>query len=102
MATAINVLHTVGWYPESATSLSKLKISLCRMLHPHLHVCPVRPEMPGVFIWATVKIASLTSLLVTGVYSMSSGLGARLIRGSLGRLGGSGKRCLHSTWHFSS
>src|SRR5258708_705615 len=46
MATVINVLHTVGWYPESAASLSKLKISLCRMLQPHLHAHPVRPEMP--------------------------------------------------------
>src|SRR5258705_8082187 len=101
MATAIDVLHAVGWYPESVASLSKLKISSCRMLQPHLHAHLVRPEMPGTFIWAAVKIASLTSLLVTGVYSMSSGLGVRLIGGSSGRLGGSGKRCLHSTWHFS-
>src|SRR5258708_38658891 len=90
MVTAIDVLHTVGWYPESAASLSKLKISLCRMLQAHFHAHLVRPEMPGTFIWAAVKIGSLASLLVMGVYSMSSGLGVRLIGGSAGRLGGSG------------
>src|SRR5258708_5705661 len=58
--------------------------------------------MPSVFSWATVKIASLTSLLVTGWYSMSSGYGVRLVGGSLGRVAGSGNRWLHSTWHFSS
>ena len=58
--------------------------------------------MPSVFSWATVKIASLTSLLVTGWYSMSSGYGVRLVGGSLGRVAGSGNRWLCSTQHFSS
>src|SRR6266436_2863650 len=97
----IEVLHFLGWYLESAASLKRLKISSCKMLHPHLQARPVRPEMPGAFSWAAVNIASLTSLLVTRVYSMSSGLGERSMRGSSGRVGGSGNRWFHRTVHFS-
>src|SRR5258708_470857 len=102
MATMIEVLQVVGWYPESAVSLRRLKISSCRTSHPHLQACPVRPEMPGVFSWAAVNIASWTSLFVTSAYLMSSGLGDRSIRGSSGREGGLGNRCLWRVLHFAS
>src|SRR5258708_21816233 len=94
MATMIEVLQVVGWYPESAVSLRRLKISSCRTSHPHLQACPVRPEMPGVFSWAAVNIASWTSFFVTSAYLMSSGLGDRSIRGSSEREVGLGNRCL--------
>src|SRR5260221_268444 len=72
------------------------------MLQAHLQARPVRPEMPGVFNCAAVKIASLASLFVTGTYSMSSGLGVRSIGGSPGRVGELGNRCLRRTLHFSA
>src|SRR5258708_22816682 len=59
MATAIDVLHTWGWYPESVASLSRLYISSWSTPQPHLQARPVRPDMPGAFNWAAVKIASL-------------------------------------------
>ena len=61
----------------------------------------MRPDIPGAFSWAVVKIASLTSLLVTGWYLKSPGSRVRLIRGSSGRVAGSGNRWFHRTWHFS-
>ena len=57
--------------------------------------------MPGALSWATVNMASQTSCFITEVYWMPSFVGFRSIKGSSGRVGGSGKRCLQRVWHFS-
>src|SRR5258708_28592537 len=101
MATVIDVLQAMGWCLESVASLRRWYISSCRMLQPHLHTCPVRPEMPGALSWATMNMVSRTSHFVTKVYWMSLFVGFRLIKGSSGRVGGSRKRCLQRVRHFS-
>ena len=98
---AIEVIHAFGWYPELAASLGRWKISSCSTLHPHLHAHPVSLDIPGALSWAAMNMASLTSLLVTDVYSMSLVEGSRLIRGSSGSVGGSGNRWVWRVWHFS-
>src|SRR5258708_13561003 len=102
MPPPIHFLQAFGWYPESAASLRRWKISSCRTFQPHLHAHPVSPEIPGVLSGAAVNMVSLTSLFVTGVYSMSSSVGFKLIGGSSGRVGVSGNRWWQRTWHFSS
>ena len=66
MATAIEVLHASRWYLESAASLSRWYTSSWSMFQLCHQAHPVRPDIPGMFSWAAVKIVSLTSLLVTG------------------------------------
>ena len=41
-ATAIDVHHILGWYPESAHNLTRLYIASSITSHAHLHALPVR------------------------------------------------------------
>ncbi len=68
----MDVLHILGWYPESAHSLTRLYMASSSMVHAHLQALPINPDIPGVFSWAAVNMASFTSLFVTLTYSMSS------------------------------
>ena len=67
-ATAMDVCHFCGWYPESTQSLIRWNISSWRVVQAHLQALPMRPDMPGAFICTVMNIASFTSLFVTLVY----------------------------------
>src|SRR5258708_1052115 len=90
--TGIDVHYILGWYPESTHNLTRLYIVSSITSHAHLHALPVRPDMPGAFSWAAVNIASLTSLLVTLLYTMLLGSWFMFGSGSSSRWEGVGKR----------
>src|SRR5258708_19495392 len=77
----------------------------CMLRPPHRHMLTPTGYPTTLFRTrypSNVEHDTLTSLFVTGLYSMSSGSGVRLIRGSSGRGAGSGKRGLFTTSHLSS